>query len=100
MVEISAEGLVEYIVLDFETTGLYPKRHRVIEVAAAHIKNKEIVNTYSCLCNPSPGKKLSPFIIKFTGITDEMLVGQPNPSAIMATLKTFIADLPIVALIA
>lgn len=93
----------EFIVLDFETTGLFPTRHRVIEVGAIRIRTSaensdgmcHIVDSFSSLCNP--GKKLNPFIVKFTGISDAMLLDQPTPEEVMVRLKNYIGDLPIIA---
>lgn len=85
----------EYVVLDFETTGLSADRHRVIEVGAYLVRAGQITDSFAALCNPR--KKLSAFIVKFTGITDEMLQDQPSPEDVMRTLRTFLGDRPIVA---
>jgi DNA polymerase III epsilon subunit-like protein len=37
---------VEIVVLDFETTGLSPIRHRVIEVGAVIIKGNKVVTSH------------------------------------------------------
>ena len=85
----------EYVVLDFETTGLHPNRHRVIEVGAYIVRNHQIIDSFSSLCYP--GKKLPSFIVKFTGITDEMLTGQPTPEEVMRKLHGFLGNRPIIA---
>lgn len=95
MVSASDVESEEYVVLDFETTGLHPHRHRVIEVGAYIVRNHEILDSFASLCNP--GRKLPPFIVKFTGITDEMLTGQPTPEEVMRKLHGFLGKRPIIA---
>ena len=95
MVSAANVELDEYVVLDFETTGLHPHRHRVIEVGAYIVRNHKILDSFTSLCNP--GKKLPSFIVKFTGITDEMLVGQPTPEQVMRRLHGFLGNRPIIA---
>ncbi|MEM7589299.1 MAG: exonuclease domain-containing protein, partial [Myxococcota bacterium] len=64
-----------FVCVDCETTGLDPRDSRVIEVAWVHMQQCNIVNTQNRLCNiPDP---LPEFTVQMTGITDEMLQGQP-----------------------
>lgn len=85
----------EIVVLDFETTGLSPPRHRVIEVGAVIIRDGQLIRTFSTLCNP--GKKISSFITKFTGISNEMVHDKPSPEDVMHDLFEFIGERPIIA---
>ena len=85
----------EIIVLDFETTGLLPGRDRTIEVAATLLVNLRPVETFHQLMQP--GRRLDPFITSLTGITDEMLRGQPRPEEVMPRLHRFVSGRPIVA---
>ncbi|MBE5870911.1 MAG: 3'-5' exonuclease [Lachnospiraceae bacterium] len=59
------------VVVDLETTGLDPKKDKIIEIGALKIRNGEAVDSFSQLVNP--GRKLEQHIIKITGITDEEL---------------------------
>lgn len=54
-----------------------------------------MVATFQELCNP--GVKIPAFITKFTGISNEMLVGKPSPEAVMLKLHEFIGERPIIA---
>lgn len=85
----------EVVVLDFETTGLSPNVHRIIEVGAVRVKNKCVTDRYVQLMYP--GRPISSFISRFTGITNQMLKGQPKPEQVMPKLKSFIGQRPIVA---
>ena len=57
--------------VDVETTGLAPGRHRIIEVAATIVKNGEMVASFSRLVNPA--RSIPQFITKFTGISPSMV---------------------------
>jgi len=84
------------IVLDFETEGLSPAQGcRVIEVGATKLESGRIVGKYSTLMNP--GRRLDPNITSITGITDEMLIGQPTCEEGMAGLFDFINGHSLVA---
>ena len=84
-----------FAVIDFETTGLYPRWHRAIEVAAAIVRDGEIVSTFSELMNP--GVRVPANITEINGITDKMLVGKPSPEEVMPKLRAFLGDLTCVA---
>ena len=65
----------EIVCFDIETTGLNRKYEVIIEIGAVVLKNGEITDRFNTFV--SPGRILSPEIIRLTGITDEMLVGAP-----------------------
>lgn len=89
---------MEVVVLDFETTGLSCDRHRVIEIGAVILNREgEVINTFQTLCNPPLVKKLPNIIIKLTGITDGMLIGQPSTASAMESLYHFVGNRPIIA---
>lgn len=84
------------VVIDFETSGLSPNMgDRTIEVGAVLLKNNQIIDRYQSLMNP--GMKISSFIEDFTGITNKMLSTAPKINQVMAELKNFIGDHPLVA---
>ena len=84
-----------FAVIDFETTGLSPRFHRIIEAGAAIVRDGEIVSTFSELMNP--GVRVPAKITAINGITDEMLVGKPRPEDVMPNLRAFLGDLTCVA---
>jgi DNA polymerase-3 subunit epsilon len=79
---------VDFVVLDTETTGLRPGPDRVIEVAAVRVRHGEIVNSFQDLINP--GRRLPPFIVKFTGISEEMLQEAPPAKEVIPGFLQFI----------
>lgn len=85
----------EFVILDFETTGLSPSYARVIEVGAVLVKGTKIIDTMSQLMHP--GCSIPYFITDITGITNQMVRGKPTPEAFMPMLHTFIKDRPILA---
>lgn len=88
--------LQEYVVLDFETTGLSPQCNDIIEIAALKIdKNGKEIGSFSTLVNPQcpiPEK-----ITQLTGITDHMLCGAPCILDVVKDLYIFLEDYPVVA---
>ena len=70
----------QFVVFDLETTGLNNTAvgglmDSIIEVGAVKIKGGSIVEKFSTFV--ACEKKLSPEIVRLTGIDDEMLVGAP-----------------------
>lgn len=89
----------ELVVLDFETTGIAPRRDRVIEVGAVimqHISGN-VMQTFSALCLPHPDTKVSKSVSNLTGITTSMLQGQSSTADVIARLIEFIGSRPILA---
>ncbi len=85
----------DFIILDFETTGLDPAQAEIIEIGAIKISEGRIVDRYSTLVR-SLGEVPSQ-IERITGIRDEMLNGQPELHEVASAFSDFIAELPIVA---
>lgn len=77
-----------WVVLDFETTGFNPTTDEIIEIGAVKICNGELVDSFSVLINP--GREVSQEITEFTGITNEMLEGQPTIQDMIVPLLKFI----------
>ena len=85
-----------YIVLDVETTGFSPTNDSLIEIAALKVVNGDIAERYESLIDPHD--PIPPMITRITGISNQMVQGKPDISAVMAELDSFMdADLPIVA---
>ncbi|MBQ0037925.1 MAG: type I-E CRISPR-associated endoribonuclease Cas2 [Clostridiales bacterium] len=85
----------DYVVLDFETTGLDVQRDEIIEIAALLVERGQIaerMQTFVCSGKPVPKE-----ITHLTGITDEdlKLSGKPLAIAIRQLLE-FVEDLPLV----
>jgi len=85
---------VDFVVVDTETTGLRPGPDRVIEVAAMRLRGGKIIDTFQSVINP--GRYLPPFIVKFTGITQEMVEYAPKAKEILPDFFQFIDDATLV----
>lgn len=65
----------DYVCVDLETTGLYPKYDRIIEIGALKVENGQTTDTFQTLVNP--GRRLSEKTRQLTGIRDEELEKAP-----------------------
>jgi len=84
------------VVLDFETTGLSPRNgDRVIEFGATKVISGQVVSELSMLMDP--GFEISSEITDITGITNNMLRGQPKCGIGISKLVEFVGDFNIVA---
>jgi DNA polymerase III subunit epsilon len=86
-----------FVVFDFETTGLNPELHEIIEIGATRVTPAlDNYDTFQILIRPS--KKISKKTTELTGITQEMVEkdGDSLKSALPQFLE-FIGDLPLVS---
>lgn len=80
----------EYTALDLETTGLNPKRDKIIEIGAVKIRGGRAAGSFHSLVNP--WRKLDDKVCHLTGISDEMLEGAPGMEEVLEPLIDFIGD--------
>jgi preprotein translocase subunit SecF len=85
----------EVAVVDIETTGYDCDRDHVIEIAAAILRGPEVVATFEALVDPLVPVPLE--ITKLTGITDEMVAGQPSVESVVSRLIEFVGGRDVVA---
>ena len=83
------------VVVDIETTGLSPYRHKITEIAAAKIINGKVVDKFEQLVNPKV--KISSFITKLTGITNDLVEDSPEIQDVMPSFRKFLGDHTFVA---
>lgn len=83
------------VVFDLETTGLDPTVDRIIEVGAQKIKNGVVVDQLEQLV--STDVILTDEISKLTGITRDMLAGQPTEDHVLPRFLQFIEGTILVA---
>jgi len=69
------EKLVNYTVIDLETSSKYANQANIIELAAVRVRRGKIVAQYSTLIRPPEG--ISDQVSQITGITNEMLESAP-----------------------
>lgn len=85
----------DFVAIDIETSGLNPKIDTVIKVMATKVIGGKIGDRFSTYVYTL--KKLSPQVIKITGITNEDLKEAPTLDEVMMLFEEFREDLPIVA---
>lgn len=79
--------LMEYVVIDCETTGLDPNTQRVIEIAAIRCRGPQVLDRFSTLVNPQ--RSLPYTIQQLTGISAEMLRDAPRSAEAIAAFLGF-----------
>lgn len=82
-----------YISLDLETTGLNPRRDRIIEIGALKVEEGRITDTFCAFVNP--GRKLEERIRELTGIRDEDLADAPYIEEALPKLLDFLGEMPL-----
>jgi DNA polymerase III epsilon subunit len=86
------------VVIDLETTGLYPELgDMIIEIAAIPIVNSEIQTESSFETFVNPRKEIPPHITKINHITNSMVKDAPPIEEVLPKLLEYIKESPLVA---
>ena len=88
----SIQLLDEYVVIDIETTGIGIFSNDIIEVAAAHVRDGKIVNTFSELVSSN---RLTAEASAVNHITQDMLNNARKSWDVLNDFSAFIGDLPL-----
>ncbi|WP_214688641.1 MULTISPECIES: 3'-5' exonuclease [unclassified Exiguobacterium] len=84
-----------FVVMDIETTGFHPdKGATIIEIGAVRVLNGKIQDRFQQFVDPQ--MKIPKKIVAHTGITDEMVKGQPTIGQVLIDLHTYIGDAVVV----
>jgi ATP-dependent DNA helicase RecQ len=83
-----------WVVIDLETTGTSPTRDRPIEIAAVRFEAGQEVARFESFVAP-PGV-LPEAVSRITGISQADLAGAPALAEVLASLRAFAGDLPLV----
>lgn len=86
------------VVLDTETTGRGPRRHKIVELALLEIEADTGIptgNYFHCYLNP--GMPIDPEASAVHGITDEMLINAPTFKDVLPDVMKFIAGKRVIA---
>lgn len=84
----------DYVVIDFETTGLDPKYDEIIEMAAIRVVCGKPCGRFVTFVKPSDG--IPDFVTHLTGITDDMVADAPPISDVISEFVSFVGENPIV----
>ncbi|AEY65682.1 PolC-type DNA polymerase III [Clostridium sp. BNL1100] len=85
----------DFVVFDIETTGLNPHQDKITEIGAVKVRNGQIVDRFSAFVNP--GVSIPSFIVKLTGITDDMVKDAPPIEQVLNEFMEFIQGSVLVA---
>ena len=90
-------GLLEQdiVMLDTETTGLSFRDCELIEIAAARISGREVVNTFRTFVQPT--MPIPAEIQVLTGITNYDVAEAPKAEEAVSSLADFVGGMPVVA---
>lgn len=90
-------GLLEedIVVLDTETTGLSFHKNELIEVAAARISGRTVVERFHSFVHPVG--PIPPQIVELTGITNLDVMDAPRAPDVIEDLAAFVGGMPVVA---
>ena len=83
------------VTLDIETTGLDPKRDRIIEIGAVRSENGVETAEFQSFVNP--GIPIPSFITDLTGIRDELVADAPTESKVITAFTDFVGESPVLA---
>ncbi len=93
--EVASDFDGEYVCFDIETTGLYKKTCKIIEIAAAILRNGEICEKFQTYVNPNcaiPDK-----ITELTGISNGVVANAPTIDKALSDFLAFAGDRPLAA---
>lgn len=82
-----------YVAVDLETTGLDPKRDKIIEIGAVRVRDGKAEDTFEALVNPY--QSLEERIVELTGIRDEELSEAPGVETVLSQFLSFAGELPL-----
>ena len=84
-----------YAILDIETTGGNSNNEKITEIAVFIHDGEKVVEEFHTLLDPE--KNIPPYIVRLTGITDEMVHNSPKFYEIAKQLVELTEDKVIVA---
>lgn len=79
-----------YTCVDIETTGVSPSWCQIIEIGALKVRDGEVVDTFSKLIDPL--KDIPAEITSLTGITTDMVQGEPTIEIVLPEFIDFAED--------
>jgi len=86
---------VTFVAFDTETTGLNPKKDRIVELAAVKYRNGQILEQRTWLVNP--GRSIPPWAERIHGISTDMVRDEPPFDRVYEEFAEFIDGAVLVA---
>lgn len=85
--------ITTFVCVDLETTGLQPKKDKIIEIGAIRVDEGVITGEWESLVNPE--RELEERIAALTGIRDEQLAGAKTIAEVLPDLLDFLGERPL-----
>lgn len=85
----------DYVVFDFETTGMKAGINNITEIGAVKVINGEIAGVFNTLVNPE--QFIPYYIANITHITNEMVADKRTIREVLPEFASFIGELPLIA---
>ena len=79
-----------YCVLDLETTGFSATNDRITEIGIMKVKNKEVIDEFSCFVNPE--RHIPERVTEVTNITDDMVKNAETIEQVFPKMLEFLGD--------
>ena len=90
-----ALDVAEFVIFDIETNGGRGGRHRILEIGAERVRGGEVTGRFETLVR-IPGR-VSKFITRYTGVTEDMLVDAPDIERVLDDFREFQSGAVLVA---
>ncbi|MEO0202648.1 MAG: 3'-5' exonuclease [candidate division WOR-3 bacterium] len=81
---------MKQVILDIETTGINPKKDRIIEIAIIELENWKVINEFSTLINPNV--RIPEKAYKIHNISEKMLIDAPKFEDISNILRKTLSN--------
>ncbi len=85
----------DYVVFDFETTGMKPGINNIIEIGAVKVIKGEISGIFNTLINPE--QFIPYYITNITHISNDMVADKESIKEVLPKFVSFMGDLPLIA---
>ncbi|MFV0520629.1 MAG: PolC-type DNA polymerase III [Lachnospirales bacterium] len=85
----------EFVVFDIETTSLYNRMGKIIEIAGIKVKDGKLLEEFQAFVDPL--EPLSDITTELTNITDDMVKGQDTIEIVLPKFLEFIGNAILVA---
>ena len=80
----------DYCVVDLETTGIFVRSARIIEISAIKVRGNQVIDEYSTLVNPEC--PIPPDATAVNHITDDMVKDSPTIDKIIDSFMSFVGE--------
>lgn len=84
------EIVESFVCIDLETTGLNPKKDKIIEIGAVKVMEGQVVDSFETFVNPH--RPLEDRIKELTGITPDDLADAPDIEQVLPMVLEFLGD--------